>query len=508
MVKLDRTNNALKGTISGIVVQLFNMLMPFVIRTLFIHSFGIEYVGLNSLFVSILQVLNLAELGVGSALVFSMYEPISCNNKKKICALMRLYKIYYRIIGFIVLSVGLLLIPFLPKLISGEIPNGINLYIVYLLNLIATVLSYWMFAYRNSLLVAYQKNYIINIITLITNFIKYILQLIVLLFLENYYLFLIAVIISQIFQNIVTAIVALKKFPDLVSIGSVSKTERKKIDSKVLNLFAAKICGVVTNSADSMVISAILGLTILGIYNNYYYILTSVMAMVAVLFNSLRAGIGNALITENPEKNISDFNKLTCIVSFIICVCFSCFLNLFQPFITLWVGEENLLSRFSVILLCLYFMFYEYPIFWAMYKDAAGRWKEDRRRSIVAPIFNLFTNIVLVKYIGLNGVLISTIVTYAFISGPWLLIIIKKYVINYDVKKYLLMLSFYSGCVFISAAASFGICENIHVRGVLGLIMKLVISISISVSIFFILFWRTTDFKHIYQFILHHLKIK
>ena len=142
------------------------MLMPFAMRTMLIHFMGIEYLGLSSLFSSILQVLNLAELGIGSAMVFFMYKPIAEDNRDELCALMRLYRTYYRVIGLAVAIVGLALLPFLPRLVSGAVPEELSLETLYLMNLAATVLSYWLFAYRSSVLSAHQRNDVLNYVML------------------------------------------------------------------------------------------------------------------------------------------------------------------------------------------------------------------------------------------------------------------------------------------------------------------------------------------------------
>lgn len=183
-------------------------------RTAMIYFMGVEYLGLNSLFTSILQVLNLAELGVGSAMVYSMYKPVAEDNIEEICSLMRLYRFYYRIIGVVIGILGIAILPFLPYLIEGEIPQDINIYIIYLLNLGSTVLSYWLFAYRNCLLNAYQRSDIINKIMIATSTVQYALQLFVLCFLQNYYLYLIVLLVMQAANNIITAVVTMKMFPE------------------------------------------------------------------------------------------------------------------------------------------------------------------------------------------------------------------------------------------------------------------------------------------------------
>ena len=203
-MKIERTKNATKNIIFGIALKMYQVIIPFLMRTAIIYYLGVEYLGLDGLFTSILQVLNMAELGVGSAMIFSMYKPIAVDDTEKICKLMNLYKIYYRFIGLTIAVVGIVICPFVPYLIKSDLPEGMNIYILYLLNLGATVLSYWLFAYKNSLLHAYQRIDIISKVTLIINTIEYILQFIVIFIWKSYYLYVIIVLLNQICINIVT----------------------------------------------------------------------------------------------------------------------------------------------------------------------------------------------------------------------------------------------------------------------------------------------------------------
>lgn len=228
-MKIERTKNATRNIFFGILLKIYQILGPFILRTIFIYTLGMQYLGLNSLFTSVLSVLNLAELGVGSAMVFSMYKPIAEDDTKKICALMKLYKFYYRIIGLVILLVGLVLVPFIPKLISGEVPSDINIYVIYILNLLATVLSYWLFAYKNCLIGAHQRNDISSKISLVISTLQYIVQAVLLLVFKNYYLYLVITIATQIFSNIVTAYIANKMYPKYNAIGNLEKSETKTI---------------------------------------------------------------------------------------------------------------------------------------------------------------------------------------------------------------------------------------------------------------------------------------
>ena len=172
-MKIERTKNATKNIVFGMLLKIYQIIVPFLMRTALIYCLGVEYLGLDSLFVSILQILNLAELGVGSAMVFSMYKPIAEDDTVTICALMKLYKIYYRIIGLVILVIGLIICPLIPNLIKSDLPEGLNVYVLYIMNLLATVLSYWLFAYKNCLLQAHQRNDIISKVTMSVYTLRY-----------------------------------------------------------------------------------------------------------------------------------------------------------------------------------------------------------------------------------------------------------------------------------------------------------------------------------------------
>ena len=218
-------------------------------------------------------------------MVFSMYKPIVDDDKVTICALMKLYKIYYRFIGLAIAIIGLVLLPFIPKLIHSDLPSGMNIYILYLLNL--TLLQYYLIG---CLLIKIVYCKLINVVilqvkvTLCTNTIQYALQLIVIIFIKNYYLFLIIALFTQALTNIVTAIVVTKLYPGYNPQGDLDKSLIKDINQRIRDLFTSKLGGVIVNSVDTIVISAFLGLTVLAIYQNYYFILTSVIGFVTIVF--------------------------------------------------------------------------------------------------------------------------------------------------------------------------------------------------------------------------------
>ncbi len=481
----------------GLILKLHQMVIPFIMRTVMLYYLGVQYLGLNSLFASVLQVLNLAELGVGSAMVFSMYKPISDDNTEEICALMRLYKLYYRIIGVVIAVVGLIILPFIPYLIRSDVPNDINVYILYLLNLFSTVLTYWLFAYKNCILQAHQRVDIISLITIIVNTIQYALQIVVVIIFRNYYLYVVMLIICQVINNISTAITVTRMFPDYKAKGKLEKEKVTEINLRIKDLFTSKIGSVVLNSADSIVISAFLGLTALAIYQNYFYLISSIIALVQIGFASIMAGLGNSFITDTKEKVFSDLKKFTFIFQWIIGFCTVCFLCLFQPFMKIWVGEKLMLGMSAVVFFCIYYYFYEVNRLLNVYKDAAGLWHEDRFRPLTAALVNLFLNVLLINVWGLYGVILSTVIAILFVEMPWLLHNLFTVFFEHNrLNEYLKRLIYYFIVTVGAAIITYLLCSLVTIDGKWQvLVVRLMICVIVPniIFLFFIIVLRNLN---------------
>lgn len=494
-MKIKRTENASRNIVFGVILKIYQIAVPFLMRTAMIYLMGVKYLGLNSLFTSILQVLNLAELGVGSAMVYSMYKPIAEDDEFTICALMKLYRTYYRIIGFVIAVVGCILTPFIPKFISGNVPTGINIYFLYLLNLGATVLSYWLFAYKNSILQAYQRTDVVSKVTLVTSTIQYGLQLFVLWVFKNYYYYVIVMLATQALTNIVTAIVADRLYPQFKPRGNLPKEEVGKINKRIRDLFTSKIGAIIVNSADTIVISAVLGLTILAVYQNYYFVLTSITGFVSIIFSAVMAGIGNSLVVETKKKNFSDLNKFTFIICWIAGFCASCFLNLYQPFMEIWVGKDLMLEFPVVVCFVIYYFVFEVNQLLNTYKDAGGIWHEDRFRPLATAIANLGLNLIMVQFCGIYGIILSTVLSMVFVGMPWLFhnlfttLFEKK-----DIFPYLRNLFFYVSMSFLSCTISYFVCGLINTNLWLTLFFRGMICCVLPNVFFMIVYHRKKEF--------------
>lgn len=500
-MKIERTKNATRNIAAGLALKVYQMVVPFLMRTVMIHMMGVEYLGLNSLFNSILHILNLAELGVGAAMVFSMYKPIAEDDTPRICALMALYRQYYRLIGFVIGAAGLILLPFIPKLISGDIPPELNVYWLYLLNLGTTVLSYWLFAYRNCLLQAHQRQDIASKITILVTTFQFALQLLVIVYLKNYYCYTIIALACTAVNNILTGMITQRKYPQYRPKGKLARDEVRVINGKIRDLFAGKIGSVVLQYADTIVISAFLGLTALAVYQNYFFVLTSVIAIVEILLSSITAGLGNSFVTEEKEKNYRDMLKFSFLFLWLTGVCTCCFLGMYQPFMRLWVGEELMLGFGMVICYAVYFFTYTLNRLASIYKDAAGLWHQDRYRALVTATVNLTLNLLTVRTLGLYGVLLSTVFSMVVVGIPWQLQNLFALVFPGKLKGYCRLLGKMLFLTVLAGAVVCLLCGVISLSPWVQLLVCAAVSVIVPNVLFLLTLHRHAQFRPSVQFI-------
>lgn len=494
-MQVNRTKNAARNIVFGVLLKLYHIVVPFFMRTVMIHFMGVQYLGVNSFFTSVLQVLNLAELGVGAAMVYSMYEPVAKGDTPTICALLNLYRTFYRAIGIFIGAVGLLLTPFIPRLVKSGFPSDLNIYLVYWLNLAATCLSYWLFAYKNALLVANQRSDVASKVTILTKSLQFVLQFLALYLVRNYYLYMVISLVTQALTNVFTAAVATKMYPQFIPRGHLPKGQTRQITGRIRDLFTAKVSTVVLKSFDSIVISSALGLTTLAVYQNYYFIVSSVINTVETIFESCMSGIGNSIIFESESKNYRDLVKFSFAINWISGICACCFLNLFQPFIELWVGKELMLPFQVVVCFCLYFYSYEMNRMINTFKDAAGLWHEDRFRPMTAAIVNLGLNLFTVRFLGVYGVILSTVVSFVLVEYPWLLHNLFSTLFDRSLLwNYVLCLLNYVTVTALICTVSYFACNGITGNLYLTLFFRAVVCLVLPNILFIAVYFRKPEF--------------
>ena len=424
-MKLDFARNTKRNMLANALSSGIKLLFPFLNRTLFLWLLGPEYLGLNGLFGSILGVLMLAELGFGTAVICSMYKPIADDDRELVCAYLRFYRTVYRWVGTAIFVIGLCLLPFLRNLVHGNIPPDVDLHVLYLIHLINTSVSYFLFAYRGSVLGAHHRNDILANIRTGVSVAQYIVTFLVLLLTRNYYAYVIVTVAFTVVSNLLIFRASRRVFPGIEPRGKLPDEKRRQVISDVKSIFLHKVGGVISYSIDNVVISAFLGLVAVAAYGNYYYVVTSVAGIVGVVYSSMTAGFGNKIHTETKEENFRLFMKMSRLSQLVILWCAAMMMALYQPFISVWTKNDPTLVRhvLTPILMVLYFYVNQSRQMLLTFKSAAAIWRQDRWKPIVAGVVNLSFNFAFVVFLPenykLDGVILSTIIGYVFIQIPW-----------------------------------------------------------------------------------------
>lgn len=337
-----RTKNSIINLITAIIGQGFGVIISFVSRIFFIKYLGAEYLGIDGLFTNILTILSLAELGVGSAMTFSLYRPIADENNEKIKSLMDLYKKAYRIIGIVVIGLGLCMVPFY-RMLMDEVPNINNLNIIFMLFVLNTAISYF-YAYKKSLIICNQKKFITTIIKYLSYFMMNVIQIIILVFSKNYILFLICQIIFTLLENICNSIIADRMYPYLKekNVEKLDVAEKKKIKNNVSAMLFHKLGSVIVNSTDNIIISKYVGLIAVGLYSNYYMVTNALVIITNQIFDAIVASIGNLGTTKDTLRLNEVFNRVFFLNFFVFGMLASTMAVVMNDFITIWVGEKYL----------------------------------------------------------------------------------------------------------------------------------------------------------------------
>lgn len=492
----NRTTKTIRNTISGIINKLITVLMPFVVRTIIIYALGLEYAGLNGLFTSILQVLNLAELGINTAVIYCMYKPMATNDTDLLCALLKYIRKLYYIIGCVITGAGLLLIPFLPRLISGNVPDGLSITLMYCIYLFNTAIGYFFYSYKATLLNAGQRVGIFSNISSAIIFLQSIAQIVVVLVFRNYYLYLITMPIFTLATNFWVSYSVKKLYPDITCRNELSEEIKSDVVVHVKGLFVTRICNTTRNALDSIFISAFIGLTTVAIYGNYYYIMFAVTGILNSITTAMTASVGNSLVTESVKKNYCDMRKFNFLFNWIVGFCTCCLLTMYQPFMKIWVGAKGMFSFEMVIIFCAYFYFMNIGSIRAVYHDAAGLWWEARYRAIFEAVLNVVLNLILTNLLGAFGTVLGTLISLIIVNYMYgTQIVFKYYFKTISVKEYFLDNGKYGVVALIGCFFCYLVMSRIKYEGFLGLIIAFIISLVLFNGIYFLFFHRTKLYK-------------
>jgi len=495
---MNRSKKALKNIMFGYLGTIINLILKFTIQTIFIKFLGAELLGVNGLYTNILSVLSLAELGIGTAMNFSLYKPVAENDYEKVKSLMKIFKKTYRNIAFIIMTLGLILLPFLEKLVinRGEI-SVFDLKLYYLIFLFNTVTTYFV-SYKFSLSNAEQKNYIYTNIKMLSGLFSGICQIIIIVIYKNFLLYLIIVTITETLHKIYTHYYFKKNYIYLneKNVQKIEKQELKELSKNIRALIFHKIGSVSVHSTDNIIIASFIGIKEVGIISNYSLILLASNSIINVIFNSLTSSFGNLVATENSKKQLELFNIYRFLGFYIFGGITLLFLLLLNPFIELWFGGEYLIDKLILIVILLNYYLMGQRIVVNNFKIASGNFDSDKYVALAQAVLNLLISIVLVKKIGLLGIYIGTLIqgllatlikpfyVYKFsfdISSKW-------YYIS-ELKRVFLLISIYKILEKITDNYALkNTWSNLAVRGVITVIFANIV--------FLIIFYRSKEMKY------------
>lgn len=494
----SRTKNTIKNIKTGVIVQLVNKIMAFVVRTVFIKILNTEYLGVNGLFTNILTMISFAELGIGTAIIFNMYKPVAIDDKEKIKSLMKLYQKSYNTIGCIIFCIGLSVLPFF-NIIIKDIPNiKENIYIIYFLFLLNTSSSYF-FTYKKSIISAYQQENIINKIDSIFYFLKSIFEIIFLYLTQNYIIYLLIQILGTILENIIIAHEADKMFPFLKEkdIQKLPKEEIKNIFSNVKALIIYKFGAAILTGTDNILISSLVNVSMVGLCSNYSMIITSINGLLVSAFNGVTASVGNLNAVGTKEQKEKIFYQLTLICFWIFGFCGIALMLLLNPFVKIWLGKEFVLNIGVPIALSISFFVCGIRLPATTYRVTLGLFEKGKITPYIGAITNIFLSILLCKFYGVAGIFIATaiaqMISYSWID-PYL---IHKYEFETSSFKYFKKYIKYFLVFSITFITCYTVTKLIILEGIVGLILRGIIVTVVTNILFFIFLFKTEEFQEL-----------
>lgn len=491
----ERQSHSIRNAFWSALYTLVSTLMGFVIRTLLIKKIGAEYLGLSGLCQSVLGTLNLAEMGMDTAISYNLYKPFAENDRKRVNALLSLYRRLYKIVALVILLLGLAVMPFLGHMIEGEPPAGVNIYLIFLLYLLDTVCSYLLYPPRRPLVVVSQQFSIHQKVLLLNFLFLYASQIVILVAFKNYFLFAVCFPVFSVLGSLSYRIVTDRKFPDFKPEGKLPKDFYGPFIKRVSGVALARFRNASRSYIDVIFISSFLGLVVSAKYNVYSVILVIPQAATGIIISSIKGSIGNYFALENDERKYGLFDLLSFMFFWIAAFCSSCLVCLYQPFVRLWVGEDMLLPLTAAVASAVLFFVTTIGGMLEMTKDITGIYWENRWTPLVEMLVNVILDIICIRLWGVQGVLFATAFSIAVITLPSDLFVLFRCYFHRSPVRYAVKYIGFSILAAGAAAAAYMLCARIIGGGILALAARLAVCLIVPNAILLLAFHRTDNIK-------------
>lgn len=502
-----REKNSILNIISNLFVIILQIALVFVVRFIFVKVLNEQYLGIQGLFTNIISMLSLAELGIGTAISFTLYKPLADKDYNKVSAIVTFLRKIYIVIGLVVLIAGFIITPFLKHIVTGYTMG--NLDIIFIIYFISLAVEYFL-TYPETLLNADQKHYKISFIligyTLITNM----LQIVALLFTKNFLIYILADVLMKLIKFIAINIYVKKYYSEVnfYSKEKLEKEEKNKFTKNVKSLFLYKIGDYLINGTDNIIISKIIDISTVGIYSNYLSIITIFKNIINNIISGVTASFGNLIVREKEETQENVFNIMNFITYSFCGFIFCCLIFLFNDFIKIFYGENYILGMTEVIIICLNFYIAAMLLPLESVKSAAGLYYEDRYVTIIQAIINVIISIILGHKIGLLGVLLGTFISYILTTVWERPIIIYKRIFKSNwtkyIKKYFLQVMIIGINLLIDYIVIAKLFKEVSI---LNFILKGILIVIIFGVTNLIVFRNSKEFKYILSTVKEKIKI-
>lgn len=490
----SRTTAATKNLFIGAVGKIVLLGATFLVRTLFIRILGVEYTGISSLYTNILSFLSLAELGMGSVLIFELYRPLQEKDEETISMYVALFqKIYFGVICA-VLGVGLCLLPFLQVITNSSLDQW-HLIGYYLLYLADSVCSYFV-VYRTTVIEADQKRYITQTVDIATKLVMYICQSIYLVLYRDFVGYLCIQVLFTIAKNLILHRIATYMYPYL-KIKPTQKLEKKKVKAVFKNVratFISKVSNVVLTQTDSIIISMMLGVAAVGYYTNYNMIVVYINSIYYILYSALEASVGNLNAEQNLEKSFSMYKRLSLGFAILNTFCVAEYLCLIQDFVAVWIGVKYLQSMSVIVAILLSLYVSQAMNVVSMYRQTLGLFREAQKIYPLMAIINIVVSVVLVKWVGVAGVPLGTAIA-RLTTSFWF----EGFLVFHRLKRpfgvYLREQAGFAVLAIVVCTVSFGLCSHIPLLGIVALPVKAILTAALTFLFSWLVFGRTQEWK-------------
>lgn len=497
---MSRLTNSIRNLKFALIGQMLGIIINIISRKVFVMFLSVEYLGLNGLFSNILSMLSLAELGVGAAIIYSLYRPIAENKIDEIKSLMLLYKRVYYIIGIFIFIAGCMLAPFLHLFIK-EMPNISNIKLIYIIFVANSAISYF-FTYKRSLIIANQMHYYIILYHYGLLLLLNIAQIIVLYLTRNFILYLLLQTINTLLENYLLSKKADRLYPyikDNSNIMPLTYEIKNEIKRNVTAMFFHRVGGIVVFATDSILISKIVGLMEVGLYSNYMLIRQAVNAITGQIFQASAASFGNLNVEGSDSYKLKIFNVMNFIGAWVFGFCSICLFNLINPFIKLWLGASYLFPIDTVFWIISAFYITGMRQACLTARDSMGLFWYDRYKPIFEISINLLVSIILGRKFGVSGIIAGTVISTIATSFWWEPFIVYKYGFHFSVRGFFYNYLFFTVITFIAGVISTMLCNiaTFEYSIMLQFIIKFCICLFIPNIIFCLSYLHLYEFRYV-----------